>query len=145
MANYFSSSTSESTLPEITEEHIIIRTLSGGWHGSIVILNGEKRCRSLAWISVINFTDNTIKMFNGETQVLHTVGALNELMGKTISLVMGMGSYGYAGTTTINRIKVSHNGNVVIENVLESDKFLIKSEGKYYLDNIQYYQNNTIL
>lgn len=192
MANYFSSSTSESTLPEITEEHIIIRTPVTGYGGGIVIAhdlglptdgvlefvvnmntvgfyssalnfyfglcetkdsynctgtyglptdtklyyiyNGYADCftQTKDYRFVINFTDNTIKIFNETTQLASGIYALSELTGKTISLVIGMGSYAYAGTATINRIKVSHNGNVIIENVLESDKFLIKSEGKYY-------------
>lgn len=192
MDNYFSSSTSMSTLPEVTEEHVIIKTTSTGWQGGLVIahdlglptdgvLEFVVNMNTVGFYSsalnfyfglcetketydcsgtygipvdvnlyylydsstncytqiadykfVINFTDNTIRMFKGETQVLYTICAFDKLVGKDISLLMGIGSYGYAGTATINGIKISHNGTVITENALKADKFLIKSEGNYY-------------
>lgn len=192
MDSYFSSSTSELTLPEVTEDHIIIKTPSSGYGGGIIIAhdlglptdgilefvvnmntigfynsalnfylgvcetkssysctgtygmptdtkmyyvyNGYNNCYTTVadYRFIVNFTDNTIKMFSGTTQILTGLHTLGDLAGKDISLVIGMGSYVYAGTAIINRIKVLHNDTVIIENVLEADKFLIKSEGSYY-------------
>lgn len=192
MAKFITSSTSDTTLPEISDKQMVIKTPSTGYGGGTVVINdlglptdgileftvnmnmtgfynsalnfyfgliesqdtydfagtygipttptmyyiynGYSNCYTEVadYKFVFNFSTNYIYVYKNGTQMLVGASSLSDLTGKTVSLILGIGSYIYSGLATINSIQVKHNDVLLIENVLDIAKFLIKKEDKYY-------------